>query len=264
MKNKRLHFNEKRNRLAYCFFFLLCALSFLSAQEIQIPIVKDPVTDLTNTLNQSEYSALRSKILNFEDSTSNQILILLLPTLGENEIRDFGIEVLKQNKIGQKGKDNGVLILVAKDDHKMSIEVGYGLEGVLTDALTNDIIRNQMTPAFRENDFYGGLDAAVTSIIAVSRGEYKANKKKQRDDTSWVGFFIIAAVLFFSLLSSIRNKKYGVSSRGYRSSNNWWWWGGGGGLGGGSSWGSFGGGGGGGSWSGGGGSFGGGGSSGSW
>ncbi|MBW7888423.1 MAG: TPM domain-containing protein [Bacteroidetes bacterium] len=233
----------------------------LNAQEVPVPIVHDPVTDLTNTLTPSEYSSLRSKILTYEDSTSNQILLLLIPTLGENEIRDYGMEILKQNKIGQKGKDNGVLVLVAKEDHKMSIEVGYGLEGVLTDALTNDIIRNQMAPYFRQDKYYEGLDAAVTSIIAVTKGEYKAEEQNQNDDL-WVGLLIVAIVFFFSIISAFRNMKQGISSRGHRSSGMWWWGGGGGS--GGSSWGSFGGGGGGGSWSGGGGSFGGGGSSGSW
>lgn len=249
-------------RASLCLFFLLLVGSLVSAQDVTIPTITEPVNDFTNTLNPEQILSLRRSIMQFEDSTSNQIVILMIPTLGMNEIRDFGTRFLEQNKIGKKGRDNGILILVAKDDKKISIEVGYGLEGVLTDALSDQIIRNRIRPYFREQDYYGGLVVAVESIIAVTKGEYKGEKKNKRD-SSWGGFLIVLLVIGISIISSIRNRQYGITSRGYRSNNNWWWGGdgfGSGGFGGG----SFGGGGGGGSWSGGGGSFGGGGSSGSW
>lgn len=245
------------------FIALLCVLFFvpLSAQT-EIPSITDPVTDLTNTLSSSEYSQLRSQIMEFQDSTSNQIVILMVPTLGEYEIRDFGIRVLEKNKIGQKGKDNGILILVAKDDRKMSIETGYGLEGVLTDAVSDQIIRNDIKPQFKEGNYFLGLSSGITSIISVTKGEFSGEKKKRSKNGSSLGLLMIIFVIIVSIIASRRNRRYGISSSG---SNMWWW--GGGGFGGGSGFGSgggFGGGGGGGGWSAGGGSFGGGGASGSW
>jgi uncharacterized protein len=247
-----------RHKVSFIISLSLFCILCLSAQQEEIPKIVDPVTDETNTLSRSEYYDLRRQIIHFEDSTSNQIVVLIISTLGENEIRDFGMRILEKNKIGQKGKDNGILILIAKDDRKMSIEVGYGLEGVLTDALCDQIIRKEMRPRFRESDYYGGLSAAINSITQVIKGEYTADEKNGNDD-AWFPILIFLLAGAFGLFSMFRNKRHSISSRGY---NSWWWGGGGGGSSGG--FGSFGGGGGSGGWSSGGGSFGGGGSSGSW
>lgn len=243
-------------------FIWLCTAVSLNvfAQKEDIPAIVDPVTDLTNTLSRSEYYSLRRQIIQFEDSTSNQIAVMMIPSLDGNDIRDLGIKILEKSKLGQKGKDNGVLILIAKDDRKIGIEVGYGLEGALTDALCDQIIRNDIRPRFRENDYFGGISAGVESISQAVKGEY-TGQKNSKNSTSWIPAIFVFAVILFAVLSASRNRNYAISSRGRRGYNNWWW--GGGGFGGGSG-GSFGGGGGGGSWSVGGGSFGGGGASGSW
>jgi len=242
---------------------LLCVVVFgiVTAQsDPGILKIVDPVTDLTNTLNKIEYTKLRKQIIQFEDSTSNQLVVLMVPTLGEKEIRDYGISLLENNKIGQQGKDNGILLLIAKDDHKISIEVGYGLEGVLTDALSYQIIEDDIKPQFRKDKYYEGIAAAIQSITLVTKGEYMADKKnKKRKGSDWFGILIIFIVILFSAIGGFRRRRYGITSRG---SNNIWWGGGGFGTGGG--FGSFTGGGGGGGWSAGGGSFGGGGASGSW
>ncbi|MFA6540834.1 MAG: TPM domain-containing protein [Bacteroidota bacterium] len=235
---------------------ITCTFSF---SQPDVPSIKDPVTDLTNTLSPEQYQLLRSQILQFEDSTSNQLVLVMIPTLDGGEIRDYGIQVLEQNKIGQKGKDNGILLLVVKDDRKVSIEVGYGLEGVLTDAVCNQIIRNEILPQFRDGNYYEGVSSAVASIVLVTKGEYAADRKSKRKQSDWFSV-IITFIIIISFISFFgRGRRQSLSSRG---ANAIWW---GGGLGGGgSNWNSFGGGGGGGGWSAGGGSFGGGGSSGSW
>lgn len=253
----------QRKRFVACFFLCAFHISFLSAQTDDILKIVDPVTDRTNTLSRNEYYELRRQIIQFEDSTSNQIVILMIPSLDGNEIRDFGISILEKNKIGQKGKDNGILILVAKDDRKMSIEVGYGLEGVLTDALCDQIIRNEILPRFKEEDYFAGLSAGIASITEVIKGEYTAGKKK-RNGSDWIPILFVLGVILFAGIAAARGRRYSISSRGHRSYNNWWWGGGGFGGGSGGGFGSFGGGGGGGGWSAGGGSFGGGGASGSW
>jgi uncharacterized protein len=129
----------------------------------------------------------------------------------------------------------------------------------LTDALCDRIIRSEMRPRFRENDYFGGIEAAIDAIFLATKGEYTSAGKGQ-NASDWIPVMIIIFVILFSMISAIRGRKYTIGSRGHRSYNNWWW--GGGGFGGGG-FGSFGGGGGGG-WSAGGGSFGGGGARGSW
>lgn len=238
-------------------FGLLCVL-FLNAAfaQIEIPKIIDPVTDLTNTIDRDDYVKLRKQIVRFEDSTSNQIVVLIIPTLGENDIREFGIKTLEQNKIGQKGNDNGILLLIVKDDRKVSIEVGYGLEGVLTDAICEQIIRKEIRPEFRDGNYTKGISAAIQTMMLATTGEYTAEKKNEKN-SGWYGVVIVLAVILSAIVGASRGRQYGVTSSGYRRHNNWW----GGGFGGG--FGSVGGGGGGG-WSAGGGRFGGGGASGSW
>ncbi len=245
-------------------FGLLCVL-FLNTvfAQIEIPKIIDPVTDITNTIDRDDYVQLRKQIVRFEDSTSNQIVVLIIPTLGENDIREFGIKTLEQNKIGQKGNDNGILLLIAKNDRKVSIEVGYGLEGVLTDAICEQIIRNEMLPEFKDGNYTKGISAAIQTMMLATKGEYTAEKKNE-NNSGWFGVVIVFAVILVAVFGAARGRQYGVTSSGYRRHNDWWGGGFGGGLGGGGGFGSFGGSGGGSSWSGGGGSFGGGGASGSW
>jgi uncharacterized protein len=175
------------------------------------------------------------------------------------------MRVFEKNKLGQKGKDNGVLILIAKADHKVRIEVGYGLEGALTDAATTQIREREMNPRFRAGDFYGGIDGAVSAVIAATAGEYKVEPRGKKAPLTSV----ILALLFFGIMGAFvlpmfsSRRRTVIGSTGSRYRSGWGWpYIGGGGFGGGSfGGGSFGGGGG---FSGGGGMAGGGGSSGSW
>jgi uncharacterized protein len=244
--------------LSFTCLLFLTSLSF--SQNDTIPELHQRVTDFTNTLNYEQWRSLESQIKAFEDTTSTQIAVLIVPSLQGDDIRDFGIKVAEKNKIGRKGKDNGILLLVAMDEHQVSIEVGYGLEGVLPDAICDMIIRNEIRPRFRENDYYGGIEAGVSDIILATKNEYKAAKSNGIPVESY-GTLLLFAVMFFTFIFSFFSggRRYGISSRGH---NSWIYWGGGfgGGMfGGGGS--GFGGGGG---WSGGGGSFGGGGASGGW
>jgi uncharacterized protein len=245
-------------------FALFLYTALCAAQTVTVPALTSPVYDATSTLTADEQSALVHEVRIFEDSTSNQIAIVMLPTVGEADIREFGIDLLKRNAIGQKGRDNGVLVLVAKDDKKISIEVGYGLEGVLPDAICDQIIRNEMRPRFREGDFFGGIALAVRSIEQATRGEYKGAGRKSKNGSGGFALILVVFVVGAMLMSMLRGgRRSSITGRGYRSST--WWWGGmgGGGFGGGGfGGGGFGGGGGG--WSAGGGSFGGGGASGGW
>lgn len=159
------------------------------------------VNDFTNTLSASEVLSLENKLQNFSKESSNEIAIAIVPNLSDDTIENFSSQLFKEWGIGNKKKDNGVLILVAKENHQMRIEVGYGLEGALTDAQSNLIINNVMRPAFRANDFYGGLDKAIDVIIAATKGEYAPevfNKKYSEDQILEFIFYGIFGLMWLS------------------------------------------------------------------
>lgn len=242
--------------------FVLLLLIFQSAAfSSEIPTLKKYATDLTSTLTQSELNTLESRLQTLFDSTSTQVVFLMVSTLDGGSIEDYSYEVSKLNKIGTKGNDNGVLFTVVKNDRLLRIEVGYGLEGVLTDATSSYIIRNEVIPSFKEGNYYEGIYRGINSIISAAAGEYKDVKEKE-DDSDGFPYGIILFIIISIISSFFKGRRRNVFSGtvgglgglgglsgGYRSGGF------GGFSGGGSSFGGF---------SGGGGSFGGGGSSGSW
>jgi uncharacterized protein len=240
-------------------FFIWFTLFLLSCPAFALQVPERPegrVTDFTGTLSSNEKAMLERKLADFERETSNQIAVLLLPTLEGDSLEDYSIRLAEKWKVGQKGRNNGVILLVVKNDRKLRIEVGYGLEGALTDALSGSIISNEVAPRFKAGQFYQGIDAGVSAIMAATRGEYKAPKKRgsPRRSSSWGSFWPI--LLFFGIFALInivtRNRhSHSGGSRGWTTGGGFW----GGGSSGGDSGGGF---------SGGGGDFGGGGSSGEW
>lgn len=244
-------------------FFLLIICAALSfGQNDEIPTVTTYATDLTGTLSQSQLDDLNRSLDMYEDSTTNQIVVLMVSTLNDYAIEDYGYEVAAKNKIGTAKNDNGVLLLIAKDDRRIRIETGYGLEGALPDALAGSIIRNTITPYFKQDRYYEGVRAGVNDIISAIRGEYKAiDKPKKNPKSVFSSSFIFIIILIFILSKIFGRKRRGFTSFGGPFIGGGWGSGGGGGFGGfggGSSGGGFGG------FSGGGGGFGGGGASGSW
>jgi uncharacterized protein len=132
-----------------------------------IPPLASAVTDLTGTLSSGERQALESKLRDWQARTTNQIAVLIVPTTAPEAIEDYSIRVADAWKIGQKGKDNGAILLVAKNDKRMRIEVGYGLEGVLTDVTSRRIIAEDIAPEFGKGNFAAGISAGVDHIISV-------------------------------------------------------------------------------------------------
>lgn len=226
--------------------------------EIPLPEIHRRVTDLTGTLPDDGIRRLESALERFERETSNQIAVLMIPSLNGESIEDYSMRVAEKNKFGKRGRDNGILVLIVKEDHRMRIEVGYGLEGVLTDALCDQIIRRVMAPKFRDGDYAGGIEAGVDAIMFATKGEFKGEPRGNGDLRRFTPILLLLVFLFFAFMNRLLGgRRHYVGSRGYYSGP---WFGGFGG--GGFSGGGFGGGGGG--FSGGGGSFGGGGASGSW
>ncbi|MEO8738859.1 MAG: TPM domain-containing protein [Casimicrobiaceae bacterium] len=132
-----------------------------------VPPLVSPVTDVTGTLSASERQALEAKLRDWEARTTNQLAVLVIPSTAPETIEDYGIHVADAWKIGQKGKDNGAIFIVAKDDKKMRIEVGYGFEGVLTDITSRRIIGETVAPYFKQGQFGAGINAGVDRIMEV-------------------------------------------------------------------------------------------------
>lgn len=132
--------------------------------ELEIPILNRYVTDKTNTLTSTQLNDLEYRLKTYEDTTSNQIVILIISSLEGEDLFDFSHRVAEKNKIGQRGKDNGILILVVKDERKIRIEVGYGLEGVVPDAVASSIIRNIIAPYFKAGNYYEGLLKGIETL----------------------------------------------------------------------------------------------------
>ncbi len=146
-----------------------------------VPALTGRVNDYAAMISPPVKADLEAKLKQFETAESTQIVILTVPSLKGDPIEDFSIRVAEAWKIGQKGKDNGVLLIVSKDDHKVRIEVGYGLEGKLTDLVAGHITRNEIVPAFKAGQFDAGFTKGVTAIIAAVHGEYKGTPKVKGD-----------------------------------------------------------------------------------
>lgn len=159
-------------RLLTIFVLCLPAFSAQAADElVAIPALKARVTDLTATLPASQISELETQLAAFEAKKGSQIVVLILPTTQPETIEQFGIRLLDAWKIGRKKIDDGAILIIAKDDRRLRIEVGYGLEGALNDATAKRIISETITPKFKAGDLPGGITAGVEAIIAVVDGE---------------------------------------------------------------------------------------------
>jgi uncharacterized protein len=234
------------------------------------------VNDYANVLSATQKQSLEQKLVAFDDSSSTQIAIAIVKSVGDYDINEYAVELGRKWGVGQSGKNNGIMIVVAVGDRKISIQTGYGVEGALPDVYARRIIDNDIKPNFKAGDYYAGLDAGTTSIIKYTRGEYKNDNPKASKSKGGSGSLVIIIIIVVVIIIIMRKGGGGGSEIiGGRGASNALFWallfgGGGGSRGGNSGWGSGGGFGGGGSSGGGGfggfggGSFGGGGSSGSW
>jgi uncharacterized protein len=141
------------------------------AAQIAVPELSRRVTDLTATLTPGQVSELETKLAAFEAQRGSQIAILIVPTTQPEDIAQFGIRVAERWKIGREKADDGVILLVAKNDRKLRLEVGYGLEGAIPDAIARRVIAETITPRFRAGDFYGGIAAGVEQVMRLIEGE---------------------------------------------------------------------------------------------
>ncbi len=214
------------SRRAFARAALLLALSGTFTQtgaqpavdgQIDIPALNRRVTDLTGTLSSAEQRALTEKLEALETRKGSQVAVLILPTTGPETIEEFSIRVAEQWKIGRQKVDDGVLLIVAKKDRKLRIEVGYGLEGAVPDAKANRIINDFIVPKFKEGDFAGGIEDGVDRLIGLIDGEDlpepKVTSKFKRPKIDWG---ILLVVLFFvgGVIRSIFGRVFGAVGSG--------------------------------------------------
>jgi uncharacterized protein len=221
-------------------------------------------------LSAAERGRLEAKLAESERETGAQMVVAVFPSLEGDSLEDASFRLAEAWKVGRKGVDNGIVLVVFLKERRMRIEVGYGLEPVITDNVAAGIIRDAIAPRFRDQRYAAGLEAAVDEVFARVRGTpapARAPARKTAPSTSTILLMVLVfGVIGVALLSALRNSAYTIDRRGIRSRRGGFWTGGGPWIGG-SGWsggGGWGGGGGGGGFSGGGGSFGGGGASGNW
>lgn len=178
---------------------LLFLLPYVAAAEVDVPALTARVTDLTGTLSTEQRSTLETRLQAYELQKGSQIVVLIIPSTQPETIDQYSIRVVEQWKLGREKVDDGVLLLIAKEDHKLRIEVGYGLEGILPDAVAKRIIAEDITPRFKQGDFFGGIDAGVTHIMAVVQGETlpAPQPSSKSQNTDYEPLFV---VLFFGTL----------------------------------------------------------------
>lgn len=190
---------------------LLAAPAFA---QVPIPALEARVTDLTGTLTAGQQSSLEDRLLQFEARKGSQVTVLILPTTQPESIEQFGIRLAEAWKIGRAKVDDGAILIVAKDDRTMRIEVGRGLEGPLPDITAGRIIADTIAPLFRQGDFYGGVNAGVDQMIRVIDGEPlpapdKRWKPAPHERVPWP-FVIVAALAFFGMFNRFGGRVVGA------------------------------------------------------
>lgn len=187
---------RKISRLAFCCYLGSAAiLSPLSAAALDVPQLAGRIVDLAHVLPTSTVESLTARLAAHETQSSNQAVVLIIPSLEGDVIENYSHRVATTWKLGQKGTDNGVLLLVAIKERKVRIEVGYGLEGVLTDARSARIIRNEIVPHFRAGDIAGGVSEGVNAILKTIEGTYQASERPAPQQETDVLGQVVAAVM---------------------------------------------------------------------
>lgn len=184
-------------------FVLVCAFLTIAlpiGAQNPLPKINSHVTDLTNTLTSEQRDALESQLSSFEENKGSQLILVIIPTTGSEAIEQYGIRLADSLKVGRKKIDDGAIVLIAKDDHSVRIEVGYGLEGVLTDYACKRIIESYFVPNFRNGDYYGGIRSGLEAMISLIQGEQlPAPDRSQKHKVSVSGILPVLFIIGFFL-----------------------------------------------------------------
>jgi uncharacterized protein len=253
-----------------CALFLGCAWTLMAgaAQAVDVPELRGHVNDYAKVLPPDRALALEARLTDYERATGHQLALLTVASLGGDAVEDYSMRAAERWKLGRKGADDGLILVIVPSEHKMRIEVGYGLEGVIPDAIAARIVRDVLAPAFVRKDYAGGIDAAFAVLMHEAGGgsAESARERSPKATSPWAALpMLLPLLLFFGIGILSRIAGGGGRRRGLLGGGLGYGAGfGAGAFGGGFGGGGFGGGGGGGFGGGGGGGFGGGGASGSW
>ncbi|MCA1979500.1 MAG: YgcG family protein, partial [Thiobacillus sp.] len=191
-----------RTRAVLGLWLALCAA--LVWAQVAVPELTRRVTDLTGTLTAAQTDALEARLAQFEAQKGSQIAVLIVPTTAPEDIAQFGIRVADAWKIGRQKIDDGVILIVAKQDRALRIEVGYGLEGAIPDAVAKRVVAETIAPRFKAGDFYGGIDAGVTQLMKLIEGEALPpptdSRAREPDEASFV-LLVMGGIVAGALLS---------------------------------------------------------------
>ena len=181
---------------------LVCGTLNSGLADVTIPALKARVNDYAGILSSQTVNSLESQLASLEQTDSTQIVVLTVPSLEGEPIETYAIKVAEAWKIGQKGTDNGAILVISKNDRKMRIEVGYGLEGRLTDLISGQIIRNIIAPEFKQGNFDQGVLSGVAAMIGAVRGEFKGTPQHRSTDQK-SGKLLFPLILFMVLVSQL-------------------------------------------------------------
>jgi len=198
------------------FFAAVCRLLFclmlghgLAWAQAPVPALKTRVTDLTGALDAAARQALETRLAQLEKARGAQLAVLLVSTTRPESVEQYALRVAETWKLGRKGVDDGVLLLVAKDDRTLRIEVGYGLEGAIPDAMAKRVIEEVIVPRFRQGDFSGGIEAGVNALVRLVEGESLPEKKAAASGTS-VDDALSMAMVFIFVVGGILRALFGA------------------------------------------------------
>ncbi len=195
-----------------------CGFTFAQFQIPEKPKKQTSLYDYIDLLPNSQEKALEQKLIRYSDSTSTQIVIAIISSTEGENINYLGAQWGQKWGIGQAGKDNGVLVLLAKDDRRIAINTGYGVEGNLTDAMSRRIIENVIVPRFKQDNYYGGLNDGVDSIFKVLTGEFKEERTFDDEEGFPLGSILPFIVFIIILIILSRRNRKGGGRGGKRSS----------------------------------------------
>lgn len=199
---------EALNKILHTLVFLVLAWGAdVNAALVPVPPLQHRVTDLTQTLTADQQQQLESKLAAFEQHKGTQIAVLIMPSTQPEAIEQFSIRVAEQWKLGRKNQDDGLLLLVATQDRRMRIEVGYGLEGAIPDVIAKRIINDVMVPFFRQGDLFGGIDRALDQIMRLIDAEGLPAPSADQNATNtfwdWLPVLFIGAVVIGGILRAL-------------------------------------------------------------
>ena len=209
----------------FTILLLLAAFTTVNAQDclLEQKPVQNLVQDYANVMSEGEEQRLRQALLTFEDSTSTQVLVVTVTDLCGYDKFDFTHTLAEKWSVGTDGKDNGVVIMVKPKEidgrGETNIQVGYGLEGVLPDAIAKRIVENEMIPYFKQKDYFGGIANAATTVMEITAGEYSADEYSKAAGAKSV-FPFLGVIFIFIIIMVMKARK----TRNYASTNNLGFW----------------------------------------